>query len=176
MVPLPKIKSILEREALDPPLHPKDGVAHFALPEGEGWGEVAFPSNHLIKFTRDRRKRNFNTGEVGKETSPESNRRRSEIVVPFRNKRLVGVHFYRQQPIGPYIVDFCSRSRKLVIEVDGSQHLDQKHQDDIRTVYLESLGFRVLRFWNDDVLKDTDTVLQVILNALEYGDSAPGES
>ena len=73
-------------------------------------------------------------------------------------------------------MDFCSRSRKLVIEVDGSQHLDQKDKDDIRTVYLESLGFRVLRFWNDDVLKDTDTVLQVILNALEYGDSAPGES
>jgi very-short-patch-repair endonuclease len=84
-----------------------------------------------------------------------------------RNKRLGGHHFYRQQPIGPYIVDFCSRSRKLIIEVDGSQHLDQKVQDDIRTAFLESLGFRVLRFWNDDVLKDIDTVLQVILNELE---------
>jgi very-short-patch-repair endonuclease len=93
-----------------------------------------------------------------------------------RNKRLGGHHFYRQQPIGPYIVDFCSRSRKLIIEVDGSQHLDQKVQDDIRTAYLESLGFRVLRFWNDDVLKDIDTVLQVILNELECGDSAPGVS
>ena len=87
-----------------------------------------------------------------------------------RNKRLGGHHFYRQQPIGPYIVDFCSRSRKLIIEVDGSQHLDQKVQDDIRTAYLESLGFRVLRFWNDDVLKDIDTVLQVILNELENSD------
>ena len=87
-----------------------------------------------------------------------------------RNKRLGGYHFYRQQPIGPYIVDFCSRSRKLIIEVDGSQHLDQKVQDDIRTAYLESLGFRVLRFWNDDVLKDIDTVLQVILNELENSD------
>jgi len=93
-----------------------------------------------------------------------------------RNKRLGGHHFYRQQPIGLYIVDFCSRSRKLIIEVDGSQHLDEKVQDDIRTAYLESLGFRVLRFWNDDVLKDINTVLQVILNALECGDSAPGVS
>ncbi len=66
-----------------------------------------------------------------------------------------------------YIVDFCSRSRKLIIEVDGSQHLDQKIQDDIRTSYLESLGFRVMRFWNDEVLRDTDTVLQVILQAIQ---------
>jgi very-short-patch-repair endonuclease len=87
-----------------------------------------------------------------------------------RNKRLGGHHFYRQQPIGPYIVDFCSRSRKLIIEVDGSQHLDQQTEDDARTVYLQSQGYQVLRFWNDEVLRDTDTVLQVILQAIDSGE------
>ena len=81
-----------------------------------------------------------------------------------RAHRMSGVQFRRQQAIGNYIVDFCSPRRKLVIELDGSQHLNQTEYDQKRTEDLESLGYRVLRFWNKDVTKDMDRVLAVIWN------------
>ena len=79
-----------------------------------------------------------------------------------RAHRMNGVQFRRQYAIGNYIVDFCSPRRKLIIEVDGSQHLEQNEYDSERTRFLESKGYRVLRFWNDAVLKDIDTVMNVI--------------
>src|SRR4026208_1797060 len=75
-----------------------------------------------------------------------------------RAHRMAGVQFRRQHAIGNYIVDFCSSRRKLIIELDGSQHLDQAEYDSERTTYLESKGYRVLRFWNNDVMKDIETV------------------
>jgi very-short-patch-repair endonuclease len=78
-----------------------------------------------------------------------------------------GVHFRRQHSIGPYITDFCAPRRKLIIEVDGSQHLEQEEYDVERTSYLESKGYCVLRFWNGDVLKDISSVMCVILEELE---------
>ena len=81
-----------------------------------------------------------------------------------RAHRLGGVHFRRQYPIDPYIVDFCALKPKLIIEVDGSQHLDQEEYDRERTEYLESKGYRVLRFWNNEVMGDIDTVVGVILD------------
>jgi very-short-patch-repair endonuclease len=68
----------------------------------------------------------------------------------------------RGHAIGKYIVDFCSPRRKLIIELDGSQHLDQQEYDRQRTLYLESLGYRVLRFWNHEVAGQIDRVLDVI--------------
>ena len=64
-------------------------------------------------------------------------------------------------PVGPYICDFLCRERKLVIEVDGGQHAGSD-RDVIRTAYLEADGFRVIRFWNDDVLGNLEGVLQMI--------------
>ena len=64
-------------------------------------------------------------------------------------------------PVGPYICDFLCRERKLVIEVDGGQHAGSD-RDVIRTAYLEAEGFRVIRFWNDDVLGNLEGVLQMI--------------
>ena len=78
-----------------------------------------------------------------------------------RNDQL-GVTFRRQHAIGKYIVDFCSPRRKLIIELDGSQHLNQQEYDRQRTVYLQSLGYRVLRFWNHEVAGQIDRVLDVI--------------
>ena len=78
-----------------------------------------------------------------------------------RNDQL-GVTFRRQHAIGKYIVDFCSPRRKLIVELDGSQHLDQIDYDQQRTVYLQSLGYRVLRFWNHEVAGQIDRVLDVI--------------
>ena len=75
---------------------------------------------------------------------------------------VAGVQFRRQHAIGNYIVDFCSPRRKLIIELDGSQHLDQAEYDLERTQYLEAKGYRVLRFWNNDVMNKIDAVLNVI--------------
>ena len=81
--------------------------------------------------------------------------------------RSVGSHkFRRQHPVGPYFVDLVCLERKLVIEVDGGQHVKRAAQDEKRTAYLKSMGFRVLRFWNNDVLTQTDSVMQVIFDAL----------
>jgi len=78
-----------------------------------------------------------------------------------------GIHFRRQHAIGPYITDFCAPRRKLVIEVDGSQHLDQEEYDAVRTAFLESQGYRVLRFWNSDVMNRTKDVMSLVLEELE---------
>jgi very-short-patch-repair endonuclease len=74
---------------------------------------------------------------------------------------LAGSHF-SQAPIGPFIVDFASRKARLVIELDGGQHDWQREADVKRTAYIERRGYRVLRFWNHDVLENIDGVLQVI--------------
>ncbi|MGB7876718.1 MAG: endonuclease domain-containing protein [Anaerolineales bacterium] len=79
-----------------------------------------------------------------------------------RNHQLKGSGFRRQHAIGNYVVDFCAPRKKLIIELDGSQHLEQEEYDDERTESLESKGYRVLRFWNNEVIKDIDGVLRAI--------------
>jgi very-short-patch-repair endonuclease len=83
-----------------------------------------------------------------------------------RNYKL-GVKFRRQHAIGNYIPDFCCIKKKLIIELDGSQHLEQAEYDEERTKYFESLGYKVIRFWNNDVMKDINGVIRVIQFALE---------
>jgi very-short-patch-repair endonuclease len=80
-----------------------------------------------------------------------------------RRDQIDGLPFRKQVPIGPYVADFGCLPIRLVIEVDGGQHDERKAQDDARTAWLERQGYRVLRFWNNDVLGNTDGVLQVIL-------------
>ncbi len=70
--------------------------------------------------------------------------------------------FRRQFPIEPYIADFVCLEPKLIIELDGSQHFDQAAYDNERTDFLEQRGFKVLRFWNNDVFKNTEGVLESI--------------
>ena len=84
-----------------------------------------------------------------------------------RAHRLQDAHFRRQHAIGPYITDFCAPRKKLIIEVDGSHHLEQEQYDADRTAFLEANGYRVLRFWNNEVLGNIDAVLEVIWEALE---------
>jgi len=83
-----------------------------------------------------------------------------------RNDQL-GVTFRRQHAVGNYIPDFCSPKAKLIIELDGSQHLDQEEYDEERTKQLEQAGYKVIRFWNNDVIKDIDGVIRAIILALE---------
>jgi len=83
-----------------------------------------------------------------------------------RAKRLVGWKFKRQQQIDHYIVDFVCFSARLIVEADGSQHAENL-TDEARTAYLEGQGFNVLRFWNTDILTNSDGVATAILAALE---------
>lgn len=77
-----------------------------------------------------------------------------------RRKQLNGVKFCRQKIVGNYIVDFLSFDKKLIIELDGGQHADQVEYDKKRTAFLEQQGFTVIRFWNTEVLLETDSVLE----------------
>ena len=90
-----------------------------------------------------------------------------------RGKRLQGLKFRRQQPLGPYVVDFLSFEQRLVVEVDGGHH-DQpgvRAKDDERELWLESNGYRVLRFWNNEVLGNLEGVLAQISQTAERGRS-----
>jgi len=79
-----------------------------------------------------------------------------------RNRNLEGIKFRRQQPFGPYIVDFIAAEKKLVIELDGGQHATNKAHDEVKDQYIKSEKFRVLRFWNNEVLQNTEGVLERI--------------
>jgi len=83
-----------------------------------------------------------------------------------RSRNLNGYKFVRQEPIGPYTVDFICRECRLIIEVDGGQHADSQ-RDIIRDRWLIDRNYRILRFWNNDVLKNTDGVLEAISEVLE---------
>lgn len=89
-----------------------------------------------------------------------------------RKKQVKGVQFYRQKPLGNYIVDFYCPAANLIVEVDGGQHYtdEGKTKDRERDNYLASLDLKVLRFSNSDVLKEIDAVLQMILGNVEVRD------
>src|SRR5438105_1286482 len=77
-----------------------------------------------------------------------------------RDRRLLGLKFRRQHPIGPFFVDFCCVKQRLIIELDGGQHaIVQKVYDATRSNYLEAQGYRVLRFWDNEILSELDGVL-----------------
>jgi len=84
-----------------------------------------------------------------------------------RNRELGGYKFRRQRPVGPYIVDFVCLEKKLVVEVDGGQHAGQLELDAKRSDYLKEKGYRVLRFYNNEVLQERESVLTVILSSLD---------
>ena len=83
-----------------------------------------------------------------------------------RDRQLDDYKFRRQSPIGEYVVDFVCAECKLVVEIDGGQHAVQKTRDNRRSAWLEGPGYRVIRFWNNDVIENLDGVLEVILAAL----------
>jgi adenine-specific DNA-methyltransferase len=84
-----------------------------------------------------------------------------------RLRRVSGHRFRRQVPIGPYIADFACLDPRIVVEVDGGQHALEKNYDTKRDAFLKEQGFRVLRFWANDVLTQTEAVLEVIYRATE---------
>jgi very-short-patch-repair endonuclease len=89
-----------------------------------------------------------------------------------RGGRIGGAKFRRQQPIGRYVVDFVCQEAKLIVELDGGQHAQRTAADAARTRWLESQGYRVIRFWNNDVLNNTEGVLAEIMKHVSVS-SAP---
>jgi very-short-patch-repair endonuclease len=91
-----------------------------------------------------------------------------------RSRALYGMKFVRQEPIGPYIVDVVCREHRLIIEVDGGQHAENE-RDVVRDRWLRDHNYRVLRFWNNDVIKNIEGVLETIASALQR-DGLPSPS
>ena len=87
-----------------------------------------------------------------------------------RNRQIMDLKFRRQEPIGCYIGDFVCYEKKLVIELDGSQHLDKEKGDNKRTEELNKIGFEVLRFTNDEVMNEINAVIEEIMNYCEEKD------
>lgn len=104
-----------------------------------------------------------NAGELRKNPTPAERKLWSHL----RNRQLNGMRFRNQHAIGNYVPDFCAVNEKLIIELDGSQHLEQTEYDAERTKYFESLGYRVIRFWNQQVMNDLNGVILAIIIALE---------
>ena len=100
--------------------------------------------------------------ELRKELTPAERK----LWTVLRNDQL-GVNFRRQHAVGNYIPDFCSPKAKLIIELDGSQHFEQEDYDQERTNYLETQGYNVIRFWNNDVINNIEGVIFAIMSALE---------
>ena len=130
---------------------------HFEF--GEGWGGVERGRMHKRTTPKvfghaKQLHRNMTPAEV-------------KLWARLRAHRLEGIHFRNQHAVGNYVVDFCAPRKKLIIELDGSQHMEQEEYDKERTEYLESKGYTVLRFWNNDVMKDIDGVIRAIIQSIE---------
>jgi very-short-patch-repair endonuclease len=90
-----------------------------------------------------------------------------------RDRRLAGLKFKRQVPIGGYVVDFLCADARLIVEIDGGQHQTQSRADASRTATLEKIGYLVVRYWNNDILSNIDGVLHDILSVIPQELSPP---
>jgi very-short-patch-repair endonuclease len=90
----------------------------------------------------------------------------SKLWARLRDRQLCNAKFRRQHAIGPFIADFCAVEHGLVIELDGGQHATQSQADQRRSTYLERSGYRVLRFWDNEVLMNMEAVLERIFQVL----------
>jgi very-short-patch-repair endonuclease len=116
----------------------------------------------MSRRRRSNSKTLYRAGELRKELTPAERK----LWAYLRGDKLNGVNFRRQHAIGNFIVDFVSINDRLIIELDGSQHLDQEEYDVERTRYLESQDYKVIRFWNDKVMNDIEGVIRAIEIAL----------
>jgi very-short-patch-repair endonuclease len=106
-----------------------------------------------------------NTGRARRLRRDQTNAERT-LWFRLRDRRLDGWKFKRQIPIDRFVVDFCCADAKLILEIDGGQHDQDRERDADRTRILEAMGYLVLRSWNNDVLRNTEGVLEEILSVL----------
>lgn len=145
--------------------------------EGAGWstGEPGFPRP---SGERD-------AGRQGEGTAPakttiarrlrrDSTEAENKLWTRLRNRQLAGWKFVRQFPVAGFYADFVCREAMLIIEVDGSQHADSAY-DAFRTARLNAEGYRVLRFWNNEVLQEIDSVMLAVLEGLQGPRNQQGE-
>jgi very-short-patch-repair endonuclease len=92
-----------------------------------------------------------------------------------RNRQLQGYKFRRQHSIPPYVVDFVCLEHRLIIELDGGQHAEAEGYDARRTIFLKELGYKVLRFWNNELFENTQGVLERVLEQLSSQHAAMSE-
>ena len=90
-----------------------------------------------------------------------------------RGRQMDGCKFRRQHPFGDYILDFVCLEKRLIVELDGSQHAETAKADASRTAFLEEAGFRVLRFWNNQVFENMDGVCETIWQVLQMSSTQP---
>lgn len=128
-------------------------------PEGEGGTRSAKPSGRVRGYSKQ-------TLKCAKRLRRELTDAEKKLWRLLRSRQLNGAKFRRQQPIGEFIVDFVSFEARLIVEADGGQHA-QRRTDQRRTAFLGSVGYRVLRFWNTDILGNPDGVLHAVATALE---------
>jgi adenine-specific DNA-methyltransferase len=100
----------------------------------------------------------------------------SKLWARLRSRQLLGFKFRRQFVVGTYITDFCCFQQRLIVEVDGGQHGSHTSADQRRTAFLVARGYRVLRFWDNEVMRDIDTVLEEIVRALSEANAQPQPS
>jgi very-short-patch-repair endonuclease len=118
------------------------------LPREKGWDE----GSQTLKFARQLRRNQTDAENL--------------FWSKLRNRALNGYKFRRQVPVGNYIADFLCIEAMLIVELDGGQHAEQQEYDQRRTHWLESQGFRVLRFWNNEVLLNIDGICDALLEAV----------
>jgi very-short-patch-repair endonuclease len=113
-------------------------------------------------------RRNRPTGyELARKLRKEATPAERKLWAYLRGNKLNGVYFRRQHAIGKYIADFFAPKAKLSIELDGCQHFEQVEYDDERTKYLEEQGYKVIRFWNTQVMNDIEGVVREIVHTVE---------
>ena len=134
-------------------MHTSFGV--IALSGGRGLGEGKLIQESAMNLTNKARSLRKNKTDV------------KQLVWKYlRNRQQYNYKFRRQFPIEPYVVDFACLELKLIIELDGGQHANRINYDDQRSSFLEQRGFKVIRFWNNDVTENTEGVLEAIRLAI----------
>ncbi len=119
-------------------------------------GHISIENNPMTEAARELRQRQTEAERI--------------LWFKLRDNQLGGIKFRRQEPVGKYVVDFVSFENKLVIEIDGSPHKDAevKSNDGQRTLWLKSEGFKVLRFWNAEILNGLDGVMRKVKANLKH--------
>ena len=153
----------LRETALSPGGRGEVGAVFASPPRGEGGlrskpgeGESGKPITHRLAHKT----------EFARKLRAEDTEEEWFLWTDLKNRQLRGHKFVRQIPLGHYVVDFLCREKRLIVELDGVQHVESQH-DVNRTAWLNRNGYAVLRFWNSEIRKEREAVLDTILTVLE---------